>query len=117
MLDLKTKTFRNGIIADDFITFYIKYDYEVPSNENVADVREEIKKICNYNEVHLEYYLSALGVAMTGDASLEQIFWYMLGQTACNGKSKVFEALGDNEKWTDGQNWHRFLGTDGQTDG
>ena len=50
-------------------------------------------KICNNDPQHLEYYLSSLGYAMTGDSSREQSFWNIRGQKACNGKSVVFDAL------------------------
>jgi len=41
----------------------------------------------------LEYYLSSLGYAFTGDSQREQIFNYFVGQTASNGKSMPFETL------------------------
>lgn len=95
MLDLKTLVFRNGILPTDFLTKTIPYDY-VKSNEATKQlVRNEIKKITNNNEEHLNYYLSILGYAMTGDASRLQEFYYLLGQKACNGKSVIFEALTD----------------------
>ena len=56
-------------------------------------MKNEILKICNYNQQHLNYYLSFLGYAMTGDSSLLQEFWCIRGQTASNGKSVIFEAL------------------------
>jgi hypothetical protein len=34
-----------------------------------------------------------LGYALTGDSTKEQNFWYLLGQTADNGKSIIFEVL------------------------
>ena len=41
----------------------------------------------------MNYYLSTLGYAFTGDSDKEQNFWYLRGQTAENGKSVVFEVL------------------------
>ena len=43
--------------------------------------------------LNLDYYLSFLGYAMTGDSSRIQAFFNVLGQKASNGKSIIFEAL------------------------
>jgi hypothetical protein len=93
ILDLKTMIFKKGITQSDFITKTIPFDYEKPTEEELKYVRENLKKICNWNEKHLDYYLSSLGYAFTGDSSKEQMFWYLRGQTAENGKSIVFEVL------------------------
>jgi hypothetical protein len=93
ILDLKTMKFDDNIRQTDFITKTIPFNYEVPTDKDVAYVKENLKKICNYNDKHLDYYLSSLGYAFTGDSSKEQMFWYLRGQTAQNGKSIVFEVL------------------------
>jgi hypothetical protein len=93
ILDLKTLVFRNGLFFDDYITAYIPYNYEVGKVEDIATVREILKKICNYNEEHLEFYLSYIGYCMCGDASIYQNLFQLLGQTACNGKSTLFDVL------------------------
>jgi hypothetical protein len=93
ILDLKSGFFREGIIGSDFITKTIPYNYQVSTEADRAIVLKELLKICNMNKEHLDYYLSYLGYAMTGDSQRLQQFWYMLGQTASNGKSVIFEAL------------------------
>lgn len=93
ILDLTTLKFRRGIKATDYLTKTIPFDYEEAKEEDVLKVRHEIKKICNYNEQHLNYYLSILGYSLTGDASRKQEFYYLRGQKASNGKSVVFENL------------------------
>jgi hypothetical protein len=50
-------------------------------------------QINNNNESHLDFYLSSVGYALTGDSTKEQNFWYFRGQTAENGKSLIFEVL------------------------
>ena len=92
-LKLKEDQFTYGIKKDDYMTKTIPFDYIKPSDDEIAYVREKIKKICNYNEEHLEYYLSILGYSLTGDSSKEQLFFYHRGQTANNGKSIIFEVL------------------------
>jgi hypothetical protein len=93
ILDLKTLVFREGIQAGDMITQTLDFAYEVARTEDVAHVREQIKKICNYNEAHMDYYLGALGYALTGDSSKLCELYYIAGQTASNGKSTLLEAL------------------------
>ena len=93
ILDLKTLEFRYGIRQEDYLTKCIPHSYVEPEQEKVDWVRNKLKQICNWNENHLEYYLSMLGYALTGDSTKEQNFWYLLGQTAENGKSIIFEAL------------------------
>lgn len=93
IFDLKTLTFREGIFGSDFITQTIPYNYEPSVKEDRDAVLKELLKICNMKQEHLDYYLSYFGYAMTGDSQRLQEFWYMLGQTASNGKSVLFEAL------------------------
>lgn len=93
ILDLKTLYFRDGIFGSDYITKTIPYNYEASTEAHREIVLKELLKICNMKQEHLDYYLSYLGYAMTGDSQRLQQFWYMLGQTASNGKSVIFEAL------------------------
>lgn len=95
ILDLKTNDFRPYISPDDFITRTLPFDYRKGDTVRKAYVRECLKKICNYNEKHLNYYLSMLGASMTGDADKIQEFYYLRGQKACNGKSVIFEILSE----------------------
>ena len=90
---LKTSTFREGLLATDYLTTTIPFNYEPPNEEDVAWLREELKKICNYNEQHLERYLSQLGFMLCGDPSRVQEFYNFKGEKAGNGKSSVLDAL------------------------
>jgi phage/plasmid-associated DNA primase len=93
ILDLKTLEFKKGINQEDFITKTIPFNYQKPKQEQVDFVKLQLKKICNWNDQNLDYYLSTLGYAMTGDSNKEQMFYYLRGQTAENGKSLIFETL------------------------
>lgn len=95
IFDMRTYEFREGLFSSDFITQTLPYDYQPPNKQNISIVRNELKKICNYNETHLEYYLSIISYALTGDAIRHQEFYYLRGQKAGNGKSVIFEALDD----------------------
>ena len=90
---LKTNTFRAGILPTDYLTHTLSYDYEPPNQIDEAWVREELKKICNYNEEHLERYLSQLGYMLCGDPSRIQEFYNFKGEKAKNGKSTILDAL------------------------
>jgi len=93
VLDLKTKKFRQGLKQTDYLTRTIDFNYQLPTEEQKAKVRKELKKICNWNDRHLDFYASTFGYALTGEASKEQVFFYMRGQKASNGKSTLPEAL------------------------
>ena len=93
IMDLKTSIFRNGILSTDYLTRTIQYDYKESTKEEQEEVKKELLKICNMNSGHLDYYLSSLGYALTGDASRLQQFYAIRGQSASNGKSVIFEAL------------------------
>jgi hypothetical protein len=93
ILDLKTGEFRKGIKPDDYLTRKFDYNHNIPPQEDIDWVMNGFKKICNWNDAQLDYYLSIIGYAMTGDSNKEQNFFYLRGQTAENGKSVIFEAL------------------------
>lgn len=95
MFDLRTLIFKEGISPGDFITRTIPFNYQKATETDKLTVREALKKICNYNEDHLNYYLSIIGFSMTGDADKKQEFYYLRGQKASNGKSVIFEALSE----------------------
>lgn len=94
ILDLKTLVFKAGLEASDYVTHYIDYDYEEAFEEDISWVKNNLKKICNWNDTHLDYYLSIFGYSLTGDSSRNQEFYCFRGQKAENGKSVIFEALG-----------------------
>lgn len=93
--DMKTKKFRSGIYPQEFISKTLPYDYEEGDAKTIAEIYKQLKRICNNNNEQVEYYLSVLGYTLTGDATRENYLWYMCGETACNGKSSVLEALTD----------------------
>ena len=91
--DMRTKTFRKGIYPQEFISKTLPYEYERGCEATKGEIRRQIKRICNNSEEHYHYYMSAFGYTLTGDASREQFLWYMCGESACNGKSSVLEAM------------------------
>ena len=95
LFDLTTLELRPYILPSDYITHTIPYDYKKSTTEEREAIKSELLKICNNNTTHLDYYLSALGYAMTGDSAKLTEFYYLMGVKACNGKSVIFDALGD----------------------
>lgn len=93
ILDLTDLSFKNYIEPYDYISKTIPHDWIEPNKTDIDFVKTTLKKITNWNDSHLEYYLSILGYAMTGDSNKEQNFWFFRGETAENGKSIIFEVL------------------------
>lgn len=91
--DLKEGYFRKGLYATDYLTKTIPMRYKTADPTKKATLFKELKKICNWNDIHTDRYLSQLGYMMCGDASKEQLFFNYKGETASNGKSVVPEAL------------------------
>lgn len=92
-IDMTQNKFIPKIKSSDYITKTIAFDYELANDDDKAHIQQQLLKICNNNVEHLQYYLSSLGYAFTGDSEREQAFWAWIGQTASNGKSVVLDSL------------------------
>ena len=92
--DIKTDTFVDGILPQDFITKKLDFDYiEGTDEDEVKFITDQFYKIMNCNYEHMEYLFSILGYALSGDASKYQEFYTFIGQLAGNGKSALFEFM------------------------
>ena len=92
--NMKNKTFRDGIYPTDYLTKTLDFDYS--SERNTDDMewyKMELTKIMNNNTTHLEFLLSILGQALTGDSEKYKYFYFCIGQLAGNGKSTIFSTL------------------------
>jgi phage/plasmid-associated DNA primase len=92
ILNLKTMQLES-IQAEDFLTNRINREYKRADEETIKTLKDELRKICNCNDIHLNYYLSSIGYAFCGVSDKEQLFWSLYGATASNGKSTIFDAL------------------------
>jgi len=94
IMDLKTKVFREGIRANDYITDTIPYDYSPSGSDYVKGI---LKKILNNNDEHLDYYLSIIGYSFIGLPNLEKSLYFMIDKTGLgkgdNGKTFFFDIL------------------------
>jgi len=98
IFDLKTGEFRASIRKDDYVSFTLSLKYPPDfADKKMADLRGFLKKILNWNDNHLEYYLGVLGYAFTGDAHLEKSIYYIVdgteGGKGDNGKTFFFDIL------------------------
>jgi phage/plasmid-associated DNA primase len=95
IVNLRTKEFRKGILSTDFITDTIQYDYEPV--KDYSFVKDNLKKILNNNEEHLEYFLGIIGYTFIGNPSLEKSVYFMIDKTeggkGDNGKTFFFDIL------------------------
>jgi phage/plasmid-associated DNA primase len=94
IMDLITKIFRYRLRYSDYITKKINLNYE-PADATKTDFEKNVvlKKICNWNDAHLNYYLSVMGYALIGQAELEKAMWYMVGAKGNNGKTMFLDVL------------------------
>ena len=93
--DMRENKFYKGYSDYDYISKTIPFDYTIPSKEHIELVKNIIFKICNCNQSHMDYYLSVMGQALTGDAELEKALYFCVGIGGNNGKTLILEALAD----------------------
>ena len=93
MLDLLSKTFRNGLLPEDYLMTTIPHDYEIPTEEQKEFVKNIIFKISNANQKHYDRYMSILGYSLLGDAEKEKSIFFLVGMGGNNGKTLLLDAL------------------------
>ena len=97
IFDLKMDKFNYGFRKEDYISFTLGINYEPNYDaEKMKKLREILKQILNWNDEHLEYYLSVIGYAFTGDSHLEKSIYYIVdgtGGKGDNGKTFMFDIL------------------------
>ena len=93
--DLRENQFNKGYSDYDYITKTIPFEYYEPTKEQTEFVKNVIFKICNCNQVHMDYYLGVMGQALLGDAELEKALYFCVGVGGNNGKTLILEALAD----------------------
>jgi hypothetical protein len=94
ILNLKTLEFDyEGIKPEHYLTRTIKFDYQKATENDLDFVKNVLKKICNWNDDHLNYYLSILGYSFLGDAMKEKALFFLVGQDGNNGKTLILDVL------------------------
>lgn len=99
ILNLKTGSFRTGFRSDDYLTTHLDFDYNKNYDETkLAFLKEQFKKVLNYNEEHLKYFMSIVGACLTGNADkLKQIYFGVDGCDGIgnNGKTNTLSIIND----------------------
>jgi len=91
--NMKTQQFRKGLRYDDMLSFKLPYKYREATSADKQRAKNIIMNICSNQEWRYEYYVKALGYALTGNATAEQVAFFLIGRTASNGKSTPLEIL------------------------
>jgi len=91
--DIETDTFEAGLKYEHFLTYTLPYKYRKPTAEDRKYVEENVMKICANVDWRYNYYMEILGYSMLGMPDKEQAAFFMVGETAGNGKSTLLEAL------------------------
>lgn len=91
--NMKTQQFRKGLRYDDMLSFKLPYKYREATSADKERAKNIIMNICSNQEWRYEYYIKALGYALTGNATAEQVAFFLIGRTASNGKSTPLEIL------------------------
>lgn len=99
VLNLKNRAFRKGFRSDDYLTTHLDFDYSDNFDETkLAYLKEQFKKVLNYNEEHLNYFMSIIGACMTGNADkLKQMYFGVDGCDGIgnNGKTNTLSIFND----------------------
>jgi len=99
IMDLKTKQFRQGILASDLITQTIPHDYTLGDPVKLQYIKEVLTKIMNNNTEHMEYYASLIGFSLIGSPHLEKSIYFCVDKTSTasgdNGKTFFFDILSE----------------------
>ena len=98
IFDLRIGKFKKGIRKEDYISYTLSHQYPADFDKTKMELlRSVLKKILNWNDAHLEYYLGVLGYSFGGDAHLEKSIYYIVdgtdGGRGDNGKTFFFDIL------------------------
>jgi phage/plasmid-associated DNA primase len=91
--DIETDTFEAGLKYEHFLTYTLPYKYRKPTAEDKERVQRGVMQICADEDWRYNYYMEILGYSMLGMPDKEQAAFFMVGETAGNGKSTLLEAL------------------------
>ena len=93
--DVRSEEFREGILPTDFLSKTLNFDYvhkDKLDQDAILDIKEQFKKICNYDDEQTVYVLTLIGYMLCGDPTAHQLFTFMLGDGG-NGKSFIMTLL------------------------
>jgi phage/plasmid-associated DNA primase len=98
VMDLRTKTFREGVLSSDYVSNTIPFDYT--NNFNVEKrkyVEKQFTRILNNNTEHYQYLFSLLGACLLGRPDWLKMLLFWIDKTELskgdNGKSFIVKIL------------------------
>jgi len=99
VLNLKTGKFRKGFRSDDYLTRHLDFEYnKYVDNNKLNYLKEQFKKVLNYDDEHLDYFMSIIGASLTGNShKLKQMYFGVDGCDGIgnNGKTNTFSIIND----------------------
>ena len=99
ILDLKTGVFREGLLPEDYISFTVDFDYKKTKVDRESFVWKQFKKVLNNDDDHLDYFMSLVGHAFTGESKLVKAMYFMIDGLGDgrgdNGKTFIFNIFQD----------------------
>ena len=93
--DIETDAFAAGLKYEHYLTYTLPYKYRKATAKDRKYVEENVMKICANDDWRYKYYMEILGYSMVGMPDKEQAAFFMVGETAGNGKSTLLEALSE----------------------
>ena len=96
IFDVRNNKFRYGILQNDYLSKTLDFDYnDTFHTKNIDNIKHELYKICNCDTLQLNYFLSHISYMLCGDPSINQYFYFCVGQLSGNGKSFIFDLLSE----------------------
>ena len=91
---METKTFREGIVQEDYLTKTLPFEYKKSTQEDKQFVLDFLLKINNNSQECLDRTLSVLAYSLLGLSHKEEYFWCFYGHGG-NGKTMTLSILNE----------------------
>jgi phage/plasmid-associated DNA primase len=97
ILNLRTGKHKLGLLPEHYITFTLDYDYKEITVDNSCEVWKQFKKVINNSETELDYFMSLVGHAFTGESTDVKHMYFMIDGSGDsrgdNGKTFIFNII------------------------
>ena len=97
ILNLRTMEFVSGLLPEHFITFTLDCDYKKKTVDRSCEVWKQFKKVLNNSDDELDYFMSIVGHAFTGESTDVKHMYFMIDgsgdSSGDNGKTFLFKII------------------------
>ena len=97
ILNLRTGEFKFGLLPEHYITFTLDHDYKKRPFSKDCEVLKQFKKVLNNSDIELDYFMSLVGHAFTGESTDVKHMYFMIDGSADsrgdNGKTFIFNII------------------------